>query len=636
MPIINFMTIHQILKQYWGFSEFRPLQEDIIQSVLDGRDTLALMPTGGGKSACFQVPALLLPGICIVVSPLIALMKDQVENLKEKGIPAVAIISGMGKREVDILLDNCIFGPVKFLYLSPERLLSDIVKERIRHMKVNLIAIDEAHCISQWGYDFRPPYLHLTELRDLHPAVPVLALTATATKRVAADIQEKLRFKKDNIFRKSFERKNLGYVVFNEENKLRKLIAVAKKVQGCGIVYVRNRRQTQEVAKQLNLQGITAEFYHGGLDTPLRMKKQLDWKNGKVRLMVATNAFGMGIDKPDVRFVVHLDLPESLEAYYQEAGRGGRDEKKAYAILLYNASDIIQLHRKLEQSFPSVEEIKQIYHHLGNYFQLAYGAGGGLSLEFDVADFCNRFKLDAIRTLHALKFLERNEYIALSETVYLPSRVQIIVGHEDIYRFQVEQPGYDAFIKTLLRSYGGIYDHFVPIKESDLAKRASISKADVVDILTKLHALELLSYVPQTDKPHLQFMKERMDTPHLYIDKKYLADRYQICKQQIESVIEYADKSICRSRALLYYFDEPNAAECGVCDVCLDKKRVHKQEFIANEITNELVILLKNEPMILTDLVLGIHNGNEKEKLEVIRILLDAGKISTRGEKYYL
>ncbi len=631
------MAIYQVLKQYWGFSKFRPLQEEIIQSVLNGKDTLALMPTGGGKSLCFQVPALLKPGICIVVSPLIALMKDQVENLKEKGIEAVAIISGMGKREVDILLDNCIFGQIKFLYLSPERLLSDLVRERIRHMNVNLIAIDEAHCISQWGYDFRPPYLHLAELRELHPNVPVLALTATATQRVVADIQEKLRFKNGEVFRKSFERTNLSYVVFNEENKLRKLIAIAKKVKGTGIVYVRNRRQTQEVAFQLNQQGISAGFYHAGLDTPLRMKKQSDWKAGTIRIMVATNAFGMGIDKADVRFVVHLDLPESLEAYYQEAGRGGRDEKKAYAVLLYNASDKIQLQKRLEQSYPPVEEIKQIYHHLGNYFQLAYGAGEGLSLEFDVADFCSRFNLDAIRTLNALKFLERDEYIALSETVYLPSRVQVMVGQEELYRFQIEQPGYDAFIKTMLRSYGGIFDHFIPLKESDLAKRMGVSKAEVSDILNKLQSLQLLNYIPQTDKPNIEFIKQRVDTGHLSINKKYITERYQIHKLQMESVIAYADLAVCRSRQLLTYFDEPNAPECGVCDVCLNKKRAFKQEFIADEISNELLLLLTvSRRMFLDELMSNIKNGNEKEKLDVIRNLLDAGKIKADGEGYYL
>ncbi|HQS06153.1 MAG TPA: ATP-dependent DNA helicase RecQ, partial [Daejeonella sp.] len=457
------MTIQSILSKYWGFSTFRPLQEDIIQSVLEGNDTLALMPTGGGKSLCFQVPALLKPGICIVVSPLIALMKDQVENLKEKGIKAIAIISGMGKREVDIALDNCIYGDIKFLYLSPERLLSDLVRERIRYMKVNLIAIDEAHCISQWGYDFRPPYLHLTELRELHPEIPVLALTATATERVAADIQVKLNFKNRLVFRKSFERLNLSYLVYNEENKLRKLISIARNVKGSGIIYVRNRRETQEVSRQLNLEGIISDFYHAGLDTPLRMKKQSAWKNSEIRIMVATNAFGMGIDKADVRFVVHLDLPESLEAYYQEAGRCGRDEKKAYAVLLYNNADKALITKRLDQHYPSIDEIKQIYHNLGNYYQLAYGAGEGLSLEFDLADFCNRFKLDPVRAIHAFKFLEHDEYLALSETVFLPSRVQVLLTHEDLYRFQVGQPAYDHFIKVLLRSYGGIFEQLVGI-----------------------------------------------------------------------------------------------------------------------------------------------------------------------------
>ena len=629
------MTIHQIFKQYWGYDNFRPLQEDIIQSVLDGQDTLALMPTGGGKSACFQVPALMKPGICIVVSPLIALMKDQIENLKDKGIKAIAIISGMGKREVDIALDNCIYGDIKFLYLSPERLLSDLVRERIRHMNVNLIAVDEAHCISQWGYDFRPPYLHLVELRELHPQIPVLALTATATQRVAIDIQEKLNFKNGRVFRKSFERKNLSYLVYNEENKLRKLMSIAKNVNGSGIVYVRNRRETQEVARQLNMEGISSEFYHAGLETPLRMKKQSAWKNAELRVMVATNAFGMGIDKADVRFVVHLDLPESLEAYYQEAGRGGRDEKKAFSVLLYNSSDKIQLSRKLEL-YPSLEEIKQVYHHLGNYFQIAYGAGDGLSLEFDLADFCSRFKLDAIRTLHTLKFLERDEYIVLSETVYLPSRVQVLVGPEDLYRFQIEQPAYDQFIKTLLRSYGGVYDQFVAVKETDLGKRLGINRMEVVKILDKLHSVQVINYIPQTDIPHLTFIKPRVNTQHLLIDRKYLADRFQVYKSQIESVINYAEDFQCRSQQLLSYFDEINAPECGVCDICLENKRKKRQESITDEIIKELLDVLSKYPMLLNDLVNSIKNGNEKEKLKVIRMLLDAGTIKANGEYYYI
>ena len=630
------MTIHQILTQYWGFAKFRPLQEEIIQSVLDGHDTLALMPTGGGKSACFQVPALLNPGICIVVSPLIALMKDQVENLRNKDIKAIAIISGMGKREVDIALDNCIYGDIKFLYLSPERLLSDLVRERIRHMNVNLIAIDEAHCISQWGYDFRPPYLHISELRELHPGVPVLALTATATEDVAADIQQKLQFRSGNVFRKSFERRNLAYLVYNEENKMRKLFSIAKNVKGSGIVYVRNRRETQEIARLLNLEGITADFYHAGLDSAARSKKQLSWKRSETRVIVATNAFGMGIDKGDVRFVVHLDLPESLEAYYQEAGRAGRDEKKAFTVLLYTGSDKARLLNKLGQSYPTVKEIKQVYHQLGNYFQLAYGAGEGLTLEIDIADFCNRFKLDAIKTLNAFKFLEHDEYIALSETVFLPSRVQVLTGQAELYAFQVEQPAFDSFIKILLRSYGGVFDQFIAIKESDLAKRLGISRQEVSQILLKLQAMEILVYIPQTDKPHITFLKQRLDEQHLQINARYLSDRYEVNKHQVESVIAYAETFRCRSQQLLAYFNEIHAPECGVCDVCIENKRLRKKESVNDDITKEILDLLSSGSLGLDDLVTSVRSGNDKEKLNIIRILLDAGTIKANGEYYYV
>lgn len=630
------MTIHNILLKYWGFSNFRPLQEDIIQSVLDGKDTLALMPTGGGKSLCFQIPALYKPGICIVVSPLIALMKDQVENLKERGIKAMAIISGMGKREVDIALDNCIYGDFKFLYLSPERLLSDLVRERIRHMNVNLIAIDEAHCVSQWGYDFRPPYLHIPQLRELHPNIPVLALTASATERVAIDIQDKLNFKKAQVFRKSFERKNLSYLVYNEENKFRKLLSVAKNVKGSGIVYVRNRRETQEVSRQLNIQGISADFYHAGLDTPARMKKQSAWKNSEVKIMVATNAFGMGIDKPDVRFVVHLDLPESLEAYYQEAGRAGRDELKAYAVLLYNESDKLLLKKRLEQHFPSIDEIKQIYHNLGNYYQLAYGAGEGLTLDFDLAEFCSRFRYDPVRTLHALKFLEHDEYLVLSETVYLPSRVQVLYGQEDLYRFQVQQPAFDYFIKILLRSYGGIFDRPVGINENDLAKRTGISRSEVISMLKKLKDMELISYEEQTDKPHLYFITQRLDSKNMYIDSKYLFERFQIYKEQIQSVIAYAEEHKCRSQQILRYFNESHAPLCGTCDVCLENKRKAKRNTHNDQIIKEILNELSKNPLHLNQLVESIHTGNNKEKLDAIRILLDAGTVKVNGEYYYL
>jgi len=408
------VTLQEILKQYWNHDNFRPMQEEIIKSVLLGHDTLALLPTGGGKSVCFQVPALAKDGICIVVSPLIALMKDQVENLKAKGIPAVSIVSGMGKREIDIALDSCIYSGVKFLYLSPERLLSELVRERIKYMNVNLIAVDEAHCISQWGYDFRPQYLHIADLRELHPNVPVLALTATATEDVKADIQQKLQFKNPVVFQKSFERKNISYVVQQTEDKFRKLLDVAKGVKGSGIVYVRTRKETSEIAKFYTDNHIKADFYHAGLTAEQRAKKQDSWKSNHTRIIVATNAFGMGIDKPDVRFVIHKDMPDSLEAYYQEAGRAGRDEQKAYAVLLYNYADRLRQEKKFELSFPTVAEIKQVYHYLANYYSLAFEAGEGVSFDLDLGDFCSRFKLDSIKTLNALKFLEQDDYLSLN------------------------------------------------------------------------------------------------------------------------------------------------------------------------------------------------------------------------------
>jgi len=630
------MSIYQVLKKYWNYDSFRPLQEDIILSVMEGRDTLALLPTGGGKSVCFQVPAMAMPGICIVVSPLIALMKDQVENLKARGIEAVAIVSGMGKREVDILLDNCVYGPVKFLYLSPERLMSDLVRERIKYMKVNLFAVDEAHCISQWGYDFRPPYLELANLRDLHSNVPVLALTATATEFVVEDIQDKLAFKKKNVFRKSFERKNLAYIVSHEENKLRKLFTIAKKVHGTGIVYVRNRRETQEVARQLNAQGIRADFYHAGVPAMQRSEKQEAWKNNQIRVIVATNAFGMGIDKPDVRFVVHLDLPESLEAYYQEAGRAGRDEKKAFGVLLYNQSDRLQLERKFELSFPSAAEIKQVYHFLCNYFQLAYEAGEGLTFEFDIGDFCSRYNLEPIKTLNVFKFLEHDGYIALTESVYLPSRVRIVVNNEELYRFQIGHANYDFFIKTLLRSYGGMFDQYSVIREVDLAKRTAMPFDDVVKTLEKLEQLEIISYLKQTDKPQIFFSRARVDTQHLHIDAKYIQQRKQVMEQQIKAVIEYAEAQKCRSNMLLRYFDEITDEKCGVCDVCVAEKKREGKQNLFEQISYEILELLASNHLSIDELIERIPLGSEQEKVKIFRDMLDSGKIKTDGERYYL
>jgi len=561
------MTIQQILKQYWNHDTFRPMQEEIIQSVLLGHDTLALLPTGGGKSVCFQVPALAKDGLCIVISPLIALMKDQVENLKEKGIEAISIVSGMGKREIDIALDNCIYGQVKFLYLSPERLLSELVRERVKYMKVNLIAVDEAHCISQWGYDFRPPYLHIADLRELHPDVPVLALTATATAEVQEDIQQKLRFTRPNIFKKSFERKNISYVVQNAENKLKKLLDIAKGIKGSGIVYVRSRKETAEIAKFYNENGVKADYYHAGLEAGLRSQKQENWKNNRIRIIVATNAFGMGIDKPDVRFVIHKDPPESLEAYYQEAGRAGRDEKKAYAVLLYNPADRLKQEKKFELSFPSIAEIKQTYHFLANYYQLAYEAGEGLSFDLDLGDFCSRFKLDAVKTINALKFLELDEYLSFNESVFLPSRFRFEVLNEQLYNFQIQNPGWDNFIKTLLRSYGGSFENYVRLREFDLARRTNMNVQQVIDGLKQLQEFKILSYQQQTDMPQVTWLKPRQHTEALYINKKAIDDRKATYLKKMEAVFAYATHRKCRSQMLLAYFDESNSEKCGTCDI---------------------------------------------------------------------
>lgn len=630
------MNEAELLKRYWGFDNFRPLQDEIIHSVLDGHDTLALMPTGGGKSLCFQLPALAMDGICVVISPLIALMKDQVEHLKAKGIEAVAIYAGMGKREIDILLDNCIYGKIKFLYLSPERLLSELVKVRISYMNVNLIAVDEAHCISQWGYDFRPSYLKINELREIHPQVPVLALTATATQRVRLDIAEKLNLRSANVFVKSFARKNLSYVVLGDEDKYKRLIKIIKNVKGSGLVYVRNRRETTEVALFLQRNGISADFYHAGIVREERFTKQASWKENKIQVIVATNAFGMGIDKPDVRFVVHLDLPESLEAYYQEAGRAGRDGNKSYGVLLANKSDQLALESKYANSFPSVEEIKKVYHDLGSYFQLAYGAGEGITCDFDLADFCKRFTIGVVKAIAALKFLEHDGYVTLSENIFLQSRVLFLVGHEDVYRFQIENVAYDKVIKAILRSYGGAFDVYVKIQESEIAKKTGGSFRDVIRQLQFLQEQRLLSYLPQTDQPQLQFVRARVDRLHLDVDVKYIELRKKVQADQIKAVMAYAIKFECRSIQLLSYFDEVGAEKCGVCDICLAEKKADDYKQLDDRIDYEIATLLQTQFYGLADLVNDITLGTEQERLGRIRELLNAGKIKTDSKNYYL
>lgn len=624
-------TSLSILKQYWGYEKFRPLQEEIIHEVLLGKDTLALMPTGGGKSLCFQVPSMLKSGICIVISPLIALMKDQVENLRKRNIPAIAIFSGMSAREVDIALDNCIFGNIKFLYLAPERLYSDLVQERIRHMKVNLFAIDEAHCISQWGYDFRPSYLELIKLRELHSNVPFLALTATATPRVVTDIQEKLGFKEENVLSKSFRRGNLGYMVFDEENKMGRMLRVIKKMGGTGIVYLRNRRETQEVARYLLNHGVPADFYHAGLEMAVRNKKQEDWTKNHTRVIVATNAFGMGIDKADVRFVIHLDLPDSLEAYYQEAGRAGRDEKKAYPVLLYQQADRDDLWENVQSSFPDFAFIQQCYHYLCNHFQIAIGAGQGLTFDFDVVEFAKKYKLELAKTLSALKFLERDKWLSLSEAVYIPARFKFEVGFQELYKFQVSSVAYDNLVKAILRLYGGVFDYFVPINEFELARKIGKSVDEVIHMLKMMQQYEMGTYLAKTDKPQLQFLQARVDYKNLYIDMQFIATRKAFKQEQVKAIYHYLDTKDCRSIALQQYFGEDTNEPCGVCDLCVTR------DFRKNErrkIEQEIQQVLLSRAMTLHELMDTLTIGKEDRRLEVLRELLDTEQVLLNENLY--
>ncbi len=631
------MTPREALIQYWGFSHFRPLQEEIIHSVMNGNDTLALLPTGGGKSVCFQVPALCLPGICIVVSPLIALMKDQVANLRNKGIKALSIVSGMTNREVDTALDNCIYGDYKFLYLSPERLLSDMVQMRIEKMNLNLFAIDEAHCISQWGYDFRPSYLQVADIRKLHPEKPLLALTATATKEVRQDIQEKLLFRKKNVFVKSFERKNLNYVVFNEEFKQKRIVEILNKVPGSAIVYCRNRRRTQEIAQYLNFNNISSDFYHAGLTPDKRSVKQDAWKNNTLRVMVATNAFGMGIDKPDVRLVIHFDLPDNLESYYQEAGRGGRDEKTSYAVLLYNPYDIEELKNRIQLNFPELKNIQVTYNALCNFLQIPMGSGNGVSYEFDLNAFCNQYNLNAANVSSILKVLELDKLIVLNETVFTPSRIIIKLNSVDLYNFQVQHKNYDHFIKTILRSYGGVFDYYTEIHEGDLARRAGIEISQVIENLKLLQKMDVIEYLQQTDKPQLQFLHDRIPPRHLEITKETLELRRQRFEKRIHAIINYVKQHHqCRSILLLRYFDEPALHRCGVCDYCRHRNKLNLNDVEFETLINQINDKLKEKKLTIDELAQTIEFRHQEKIMAVLEWQIDQGKILLNKENQLL
>lgn len=626
------MNSTAILQQYWGYDSFRPLQEEIIEAILTGRDTLALMPTGGGKSLCYQVPALMKEGICIVISPLIALMKDQVEQLKKRGIEAVAIFSGMTAREVDITLDNCIFGKIKFLYLAPERLYSDLVRERIRYMKVNLFAIDEAHCISQWGYDFRPSYLQLISLRELHADIPFLAVTASATTRVVEDIQDKLQFKAPHVFRMSFERKNLGYMALSEEDKWGRMIRIIQKQGGAGVIYVRNRRETQEIARHLLNHGIPADYYHAGLSTSVRAQKQDEWMSNQSRVIVATNAFGMGIDKSDVRFVIHMDIPDSLEAYYQEAGRAGRDGKKAFPVLLYQQQDRDRLWNSLVSSFPSVVFIQQAYHHLCNHFQIAYGAGEGTVFDFDVIEFAKKYKIDLVETMSALKFLERDGWVSLSDAVFIPARFKFEIDYQELYKYQISNAKFEGLIKAILRSYGGVFDFHIHINEYEFAKKLKMPYEEIVKMLMDLQKQGVATYLKSTDAPQLQFLQNRVDYKNLYIDTQFIKERKVIKEEQLKAIYNYLDAKECRSIALLQYFGEQNAPACGECDLCLTRKHRSNQE---RKIRHEIQHILIDSPLGIHHLVDRLTIGDDDIRLKVIRKLLDEELLIVQDEHYY-
>jgi ATP-dependent DNA helicase RecQ len=622
---------HDILKQYWGYSSFRPLQEDIVESAGSGVDTLALMPTGGGKSITFQVPALAREGICLVVTPLIALMKDQVENLKARGIKAMAIHSGLTRDEISIALDNCIFGGYKFLYLSPERLVTKIFRSRVQQMNVNLIAVDEAHCISQWGYDFRPSYLQIAELREILPDVPVLALTATATPRVAKDIMGRLAFRNGKLLKKSFERTNLVYVVRKTEDKYREMLKIAEKVQGTGVVYVRNRRKSSELAQLLVRHGLSADYYHAGLKFEERMRKQEEWQQDKIRIMVSTNAFGMGIDKPDVRFVIHIDLPDSPEAYFQEAGRAGRDEEKAWAILLYSNADKKQAEQRIDVNFPGFDTLREIYKSLFNYLQVPVGGGRGLSMDFILGEFLSKNKFNAMTVTSALSILSREGYFEITDEIHNPSRIHFTVGREELYRFQVRNPKFDAFIKLLLRSYTGLFSQYVAIDEFTLSRRSGLDQHEVYNFLVKLSGMKLINYIPKKSNPVITLLEERLEERNIRIS----AERYKFRKERyierVTQMLEYAGTDTkCRSQFLLTYFGEKNPGRCGQCDVCLGEKDQGLSQQVFNEIAEAVFSILKDGPAGLAKIA-GQLEQAEEEVAAVMETLLEEGRIS-RGE----
>ncbi len=585
----------QILKKYWGFDGFRDMQDRIVRSISDGKDTLGLLPTGGGKSITFQVPALAQEGICIVVTPLVALMKDQVSNLRSKNIKAIAIYSGLTRGEINIAYDNCIFGDYKFLYLSPERLSTPLFLEKLVHFNVSMIVVDEAHCISQWGYDFRPSYLKIAQLRTELPGIPVLALTATATPQIVEDIQERLLFSKKNVVQKSFERKNLAYIVRQTDDKLNQLVKITKSINGCTVVFVRNRKKTKEYALWLRENGISAHNYHAGLTHESKDRRQKEWMNDQVQVMVCTNAFGMGIDKPDVRLVIHMDAPDSIEAYFQEAGRAGRDGKKAYAVQLWAAIDKTRLKKNVIVSFPEKEVVYRVYNALGNFFQLASGHGEEMVYDFDMVQFCRAYHFNLLTVFNSLKILQRAEYIEYNEEANLPSRVHFLAQKMELYSFQVKNETFNSFLQLLLRSYTGFFTEYVVVNEQQLAKRSNVSVELIYRYLNKLNQLKIIHYIPQKKTPLIQYVRAREELRYMKLPNEVYRDRKKQYEERVAAVIDYSESNhVCRSRFLLLYFGQKNVDDCGQCDVCIEKKKRGLDSKQTDEIELKLKEILSN------------------------------------------
>ena len=618
----------EILKQYWGYDSFRDLQEEIITSIGEGKDTLGLMPTGGGKSITFQVPALAQEGICIVITPLIALMKDQVQNLRKRGIKALAIYSGMTRQEILTALENCIFGNYKFLYISPERLDTDIFRTKLRSMKVSMITVDESHCISQWGYDFRPAYLKIAEIRTLLPGIPVLALTATATPEVVKDIQARLDFREENVFRMSFERKNLAYIVRQTDNKTQELLHILRKIPGSAIIYARNRRRTKEITELLVNEDITADFYHAGLDNAVKDLRQKRWQSGAVRVMVATNAFGMGIDKPDVRIVLHLDLPDSLEAYFQEAGRAGRDGEKAYAVILYTKTDRTTLHRRVVDTFPDKEYILNVYEHLQYYYQMAMGDGFQCVREFNLEEFCRKFKYFPVPVDSALKILTQAGYLEYTDEQDNASRILFTIRRDELYKLREMGTEAEALIQTILRSYTGVFTDYAYISEATLSIRTGLTREQIYNILVTLTKRRIVDYIPHKKTPYIIYTRERQELRFVHIPPSVYEERKARYEARIKAMEEYVtSENVCRSRMLLRYFGEKNEHNCGQCDTCINLKNKKPSGHLSEKEFSEKILQALSDKQ-QTPATLAEQIPDDKNMLiDVLHELLDEGKV---------